>query len=210
MYDKDYASTWIKNNESGKDVFRVKYLEPYLKKYLSKLDIVSILDVGCGWGIVIKYLKSNQKYSGFDITEEFLDYIKEKYSNKKFNLKSGSLPNNIPYEEKFDCVICSMVLHTVSNLRKSIEVLKTKTKSRLLIIEFNDEAKVPLKDSFVKKEYEKEDVIEGIVKLPSGLEVDAEVFFYKEQDIENELTKNGFKFEKKYLGPLFVAYDCKL
>ena len=57
-YNKNYTEKWIKNYESKKDVYRVKYLEPYFKKLILNLPEKSkILDVGCGWGTIVSFFE---------------------------------------------------------------------------------------------------------------------------------------------------------
>ena len=77
MYNKKYAEAWIRNHESRKDNFRVEHFEPFIKKIINKTpDYSKILDVGCGWGTIIEFLKNTHEYCGIDKTKEFLDYIK--------------------------------------------------------------------------------------------------------------------------------------
>jgi hypothetical protein len=45
MYDKAYTEIWIQNHESGKDIFRVQYLEPYFREKFQNIMNVSLLDV---------------------------------------------------------------------------------------------------------------------------------------------------------------------
>lgn len=205
----EYVKAWIQNEESKKDSYRIRYLKPYLKKIVkNSKKKEKILDVGCGWGTIISFLKKNQQYVGIDKNPGFFGYIKKEYKNKNIRLTKGSLPNKLKVKaNSFDLIICSMVLHYLPNIKKSIKTLisKTKEKGKLIIIDFSDKGK-RIKKEFSKEAKEKENYIKGKVKLPSGIQVHAKVHFHKEKEFEKELKKYS-KLKKKHLGPLFVAYE---
>ena len=70
-YNKEYAEKWIKNEESRLDNFRVNFLEPFLKEKIQETNNNSkILDVGCGPGVILKFI-SNQEYWGIERTKGF-------------------------------------------------------------------------------------------------------------------------------------------
>jgi ubiquinone/menaquinone biosynthesis C-methylase UbiE len=213
LYGKKYAKVWIDNYESRKDIYRVKYLEPYLKKFIKQTPSKSkILDVGCGWGTVDKFLKKSHEYSGIDLTKEFFKYINTKFKHENLKLKIGSLPNDVKFKDNyFDLVICSLVLHTVPNLDDSIKKLFSKSKigGEVLIIDFNDETeKYIKKKGFDTVSVKKKGYMSGTYLLPSGIIFPAEVYFYNEKDYEKNIKKYA-TFKKKKVGPLFVAYECK-
>ncbi len=211
MYDKAYAQTWIENHESGKDTFRVEYLEPYFRDTFKDLgDNFKVLDVGCGWGSLLDFLKPNIFYHGVDITVDFFDYVKNKFPKRNLILNSGRLPDSVKVSDNsFDVCVCSQVLHTLSNLEKSIEILFSKLKynGKLVVITFSDKSKEPLIGSFNPIEKLDDVHVIGQAMLPSGLKVHAEVYFHKEKDYEKEFLKYD-SFSKRELGPLFVAYEC--
>lgn len=212
MYDKNYAKIWIDNYESGKDTFRTDYLEPYFEKVFGTLpENARILDVGCGWGTVVSFIKPTHIYYGVDITTDFFDYIRKKFQHPNITLAFGGLPNKVNVEDSsFDFGVCSLVMHAIPNLELSIQTLFDKIKSggRVLIIDFNDKAEEPLRNEVFNPIYEEtEKYIRGEAILPSGLRVSTEAYFYKENEYENIISKYGY-YNKKELGPLFVAYEC--
>src|SRR3989344_256087 len=212
MYDKEYAKIWIENYESQKDTYRVKYIEPFLKKIIEKTPKnCKIIDVGCGWGTVVKFIKKDQEYSGRDIVPEFFKYIRLKNKRKNLDLKYGRLPKEINAPENYyDLAICSLVLHTVGDLQNSIhEIFKRVRKNRkVVIIMYNDSSEDLLRNkTFEKKYFESKSYIRGKLILPSKLKIDVEINIHNEKEIEKELKKYS-QFEKNYLGEIFVVYNC--
>ncbi|MBS3147398.1 class I SAM-dependent methyltransferase [Candidatus Woesearchaeota archaeon] len=207
MYDSTYADAWIRNHESGKEVFRENYLAPYLKQVFQAPDVKTILDVGCGWGFALSFVRPDQQYRGIDPTQEFLDYIVAQSTHPRLSVSLGRLPDALDASDShFDLTLCSLVLHTVPELTHSLVTLiaKTKPNGRVVVIDFCDSAEQALRTDVFRTVYGQDETrIAGIACLPSGVEVEAEVYFHKERDFEKVLTNA----KKSYLGPLFVAYD---
>jgi 2-polyprenyl-3-methyl-5-hydroxy-6-metoxy-1,4-benzoquinol methylase len=208
MYNDKYAAAWIKDHESGADINRKNFIIPHLKKAIDETkNDGSILDVGCGWGIAIPLLKRKQMYTGVDITPQFFEYIQKMNRNTNVELIEGNLPNNLNLRpDKYDLVISSMCLHTVYELRDSINNLVSKVNQdgKLTIIDFNNSAKDSILERIEGKK--KWDYCKGTFTLDSGCKVHAEAYFHGERKLEHELKKYG-EFEKNYLGDLFVSYD---
>jgi hypothetical protein len=59
-YDARYAENWIRHAQFGKDIFRAKYLWPYLSSIIktSQKD-AKFLDIGCGWGEALDYIRTS-------------------------------------------------------------------------------------------------------------------------------------------------------
>jgi len=77
---------------------------------LSKSDIGYFLDLGCGDGIVSKYLKSKglSKFKGCD--PHFADIYQQKLGKECLNLSFEDI-SKFGLNEKFDSIICSYSLH---------------------------------------------------------------------------------------------------
>ena len=210
MYDERYANQWILNHESRKDVFRVNCIEPFVKKKIQQIsDDARILDIGCGWGMVVDFIGNNQRYVGIDPTKEFFPYIKRKFPENNLTLIEGRLPHEINIDDTFDFISCLMALHCVENLKDSLKVIfdKVRRGGKVFVLDFSDFAEERLRKETYDPIYEEDkNHIKGVARLPSGIEVMSETFFHKELDFEKELDKYG-KFEKEYLGSLFVSYE---
>ncbi len=82
---------------------------PATLELLGNVKGKKILDFGCGTGIYAKLLtKMGAKVSGFDISGEMLAIAKRE--NPELDFKQGS-GYNIPFKEKFDIVLASLVVH---------------------------------------------------------------------------------------------------
>ncbi len=81
-----------------------------------------LLDIGCGPGINIKFLKKNFECIG---VEPDPDLLKAALKNTKNKIQSGYLPNNLPkFENKFDLILLLDVLEHVSEDKKSLQSIK--------------------------------------------------------------------------------------
>jgi SAM-dependent methyltransferase len=210
MYDSQYATAWINSQTSGKDIFRRDFLEPYLKNKVQNIaENSSVLDVGCGWGLLLDFLPSSTQYVGIDPVKDFLDYSMQRNSARgKIKLLGGKLPDIPDANLKYDLVVCSMALHCTPFLSRSVLSLASNVKrgGHLVLTDFCDNAETPLRDSFTNIFSSTRSHIRGMTLLPSGVTVDAEAHFHKESSFEKELFNYG-SFSKDYLGPLFVGYD---
>jgi SAM-dependent methyltransferase len=206
-----YVDAWITNEESGKDVERIRHIDPYLRlRVQSAQDDINVLDVGCGWGKIVESLKPNQRYTGLDPYLGFLEYVRRRYQRPNLTLLHGNLPDNLPVpEESYDEVLCSMVLHCVSDARKSVDAVFSKAKmgASVTFVMFGDSAKQPLIDSATHIDHLDENRLHGLVKLSSGYEVETDIHFHTEHCIEEYIAKHG-EWIKRALGELFIAYEC--
>lgn len=83
------------------------------KELVKDLDFSnkSILDVGCGFGDIIPFIFSKSisfKYTGIDLTGEFVQEAKKRYPDYKF--AEGNYFKN-PLKKKFDIIICCGALN---------------------------------------------------------------------------------------------------
>lgn len=100
---------------------------PSVLELLGNVKGKKILDLGCGTGIYTKILtKKGALVKGFDISPEMIKIAKRE--NPQLDLKVGSA-YDIPFGEKFDIVISSLVVHYLKDWDKLFaevsRVLKT-------------------------------------------------------------------------------------
>lgn len=114
-----------------------------------KPNIKSILDIGCGNGLILKNLAKNKKVKnidlyGIDPSEEMIKISESKFKkiNKKVNLKLGS-SRIIDFKIKFDVIYTSLSYHHWNNREKSIKYIldKLNKKGSFIIYEYDKDKK---------------------------------------------------------------------
>lgn len=90
-----------------------------LIRHFSISEGTSILDVGCGFGDINKYLAekgySEYYYMGIDITDEFIDVAKKTYREHNINFKAGDFLST-EFKQKFDYILMSGVFNYRLNM----------------------------------------------------------------------------------------------
>ncbi|MFA5856998.1 MAG: class I SAM-dependent methyltransferase [Candidatus Pacearchaeota archaeon] len=99
----------FRTKENPKGWMYNEHLEmPATLKLIGNVRAKKVLDFGCGSGIYTKILKNKgAKIKGFDISESMLKIARDNLPDIEFKQGSG---NKIPYNEKFDLVIASLVM----------------------------------------------------------------------------------------------------
>lgn len=89
--------------------------EPVEKKLVQKYTgrINSLLELGCGTGIVLEQFKNVKRLLGVDISPEMIKVAKSKRNFAKYEVADIT---SFKTEEKFDCVLC--VYDTINHLQK--------------------------------------------------------------------------------------------
>ncbi len=95
---------------------------PATLKLLGNVKSKKVLDFGCGTGIYAKLLtQKGASVKGFDISPAMIKIAKEE--NPNLDLKVGS-GYDIPFKEKFDIVLASLVFHYFKNWDKMFKEIK--------------------------------------------------------------------------------------
>lgn len=107
---------------------------PNMRRYVIKKNITSginykILDIGCGTGELIEYLPKGFDYTGFDLSNDYIEYAKKKYGK----LGSFQCMDVNDYGEnaaQYDVVLIFTLLHHLNDaeaktiLKKAHQCLK--------------------------------------------------------------------------------------
>ncbi|MBI2656907.1 class I SAM-dependent methyltransferase [Candidatus Woesearchaeota archaeon] len=111
----DFIYSW---KDYKKDAVKIKKL---ISKY-KKSQGNQLLDVACGTGEHLKYLKSNFSCTGIDINNEMLKIAKKKIKRAVF--EKGNM-TNFKLNKKFDVIICLFgsiaYVKTYQNLERAIK-----------------------------------------------------------------------------------------
>lgn len=93
-----------------------------LDKYVVRNRENKILDIGCGNGLMLKYLEKYGEVFAIDNNELALKYARDKTIYTK-NVQKASLPDKIPFNIKFDLVTSFDVLeHITDDLKALIKI----------------------------------------------------------------------------------------
>src|SRR3990167_5447984 len=201
MYDNSadfYHDYRTKINPQG--WFYNDYLEmPASLELLGNINNKKVLDYGCGSGIYIKILKNRgANVKGFDISEEMLKIARKNNPDIEFRQGSGY---NIPFKEKFDIVLASLVVHYMKDWDKMFREINRVLKNKGVFVfstgnpvaEARKKIKVGKKKISVLDDYFKEGKIYGHWR---GNKVkDMRMFSYHKtyETIIKTIIKNGFK-----------------
>lgn len=126
------ADNWqrIQNETSG---ILQRYIYPHIK----------LLDVGCGYGALYGCLPSwhQVKYTGIDVSEEFIDIARKSYPEVRFIM--GDVRKTEFHDKEFDLVVARSIKNMVcENLGiKYWQEMETEIKrisKTLLLIEYDD------------------------------------------------------------------------
>lgn len=98
MNEQKYENFWKKYHLENKDIYNFFFTE--LKKVVDKLDVNSVLEIGCGLGNKLTLFNCDKRI-GIDLSEYAIKSAKENQSNIKFLLANAI---SIPLNETFDLV----------------------------------------------------------------------------------------------------------
>jgi len=197
MLAEHYHNFRTKENPQG--WFYNEMLEmPTTLSVLGNVKGKKILDFGCGSGIYARLLtKKGAKLKGFDISPEMLKIAKQ--LNPKLDLRLGS-GNKIPFKEKFDIVLASLVVHYLKDWNKMFKQVKRVLKKGGYFIfstgnpmtEVREKIKIGKKKIYTFGDYFTERKINSSWEV-KGKKVKMPFFHLTYETIIKTIIKNGFE-----------------
>ena len=136
IWDK-LSEWWIKTIEDNESSEYVEIIVPLIEGILSEKK--TILDIGTGTGLVAQEVRRVTEHAtivGGDISIRQLRYAKEVTSGIQFVQHSI---DHMPFkDEKFDAVVCSMVLEHIESLLEAVsEIARILEKGGIFLIIMN-------------------------------------------------------------------------
>jgi SAM-dependent methyltransferase len=126
----NYGKLWSSENYDWyHNIHNSNYLihENFKEYFSQKKDVKTVLEVGCGYGIYPienKELFNNLQYTGFDISQQAIDYCKQK---SDFEFICGDFIK-IQWNRKFDLVFSHAVIDHVYNINGFLSKIIESTK----------------------------------------------------------------------------------
>lgn len=100
-----------------------------------KIEVKTLLDVGCGTGRHLSYLKKDFTCTGVDLSNQLLDIGRKNYTDIRF-IQADMI--DLDLKEKFDALICLFssigYVKTYENLKKTINNFATHINSGGVVI----------------------------------------------------------------------------
>lgn len=119
-WEKQYSSGAWDYLESEKEREHYVAIVDFLKDYIKQGEI---LDIGCGTGVLYKYLSGNNAlndkvYHGIDISENAVLTARQNYKGVHFNALDYQTQN---IEKAFDCIIFNETLYYFENAGNTLK-----------------------------------------------------------------------------------------
>lgn len=117
QYDRAYFDKWYRSERhrvgSRAQLARKAALAVHMAEYYLGRPLRNVLDVGCGeapWRAALKRLRPGVEYRGLDSSA----YVVERYGRaRSIGLATFGQLGELRFDERFDLVVCSDVLHYV-------------------------------------------------------------------------------------------------
>jgi SAM-dependent methyltransferase len=94
-----------------------------------------VLDVGCGTGILAKYLDSSCRYLGIDLNQRFVDYGQK----KGLDICRGDVFDESVYLRNDVSVLCNILHHVVPRQKNLVDLCKQHAKTVIVCEPFRED-----------------------------------------------------------------------
>jgi SAM-dependent methyltransferase len=180
---------------------------PNSLKLLQLQENSSLLDLGCGQGILARKIPKQVGYTGLDISSKLIQAAKS-YSKHPFIVHDITKPFPIPSEQKFSHAACLLAIQNIEapeNVFRNVAPYLL-PKSKLLLVMNHPSFRIPRQsnwgfDEAAKLQYRKINCYMSPQKIPIQMNPgkSQEVtwsFHYPLSSYSDWLRKNGFYIEK--------------
>ena len=100
-------------------VTKKEIVSDLIRKHFTSRADAKVLDIGCGSGLMLNALQEVGRTYGMDMSDEAINFSREIFTGE---VKKGSLPEQIPYEEEFFDLI--IALDVIEHVDRDIDSLK--------------------------------------------------------------------------------------
>lgn len=86
-----------------------------IQEYSPNISPIKILDIGCGTGYILDYLPDDVNYTGYDLSEKYINKATQKYGHRARFFCQRVSHLNLEETSTYDLVIATGVLHHLNN-----------------------------------------------------------------------------------------------
>ncbi|HNK61348.1 MAG TPA: class I SAM-dependent methyltransferase [Chitinophagaceae bacterium] len=117
---KHWSAQYDTNQNKTRDLEAIS-----LRETLNDIKFENCLEIGCGTGKNTEWLLTKgQKITAIDLSEEMLTIAREKISNDNVQLLKVDINQDWTFTtEKFDLVVCSLVLEHIENINRIFKLI---------------------------------------------------------------------------------------
>lgn len=204
-------SKWYSKAVGAEGLFYHKNL--ILPKSLELLNLKkgdSLIDLGCGQGILNRYIPKGIYYQGIDISKSLVQEARKMIRNKNSRFDTGDITKELKIKKNdFTHAAIILTLQNVENYQKVFDnaFKHLKTNGKLLIVINHPYFRIPRQTSWQidhqkKLQYRRVDRYLTPLKIPINMnpgQPNTKItwsFHYPLQDYVNGLSKVGFLIEK--------------
>lgn len=186
FYTVKEANRYDQNTGMKKMQLELTQIALDLAKPISENKDINILDIGCGTGFSLEYLKGLGYFSikGIDPSKEMINIAKI----KKLNVKIGGFENLDKITEKFDFIISISSFQWSITNKKDIEIknivkkigkkiFKILKKNGVCVIQFYP-------DCVIKSDFKEGDLIDIIISSFKRCDFLVDFYIYKEESLK--------------------------
>jgi 2-polyprenyl-3-methyl-5-hydroxy-6-metoxy-1,4-benzoquinol methylase len=126
QFADDYAQSYLRDDPDAFN-YNLDLVIPCLMQVAGSVDGLTVLDAGCGEGIVSRTLSSAAtRVVGIDVSPRLIAYARERDSTQTITYAVRDLSRPLPeYADTFDLVVSNLVLNDVPDYRGFITTLST-------------------------------------------------------------------------------------
>ena len=100
-------------------------------------DMSSVLDVGCGTGVMFELIREKRPdldYLGIDVTAQFVAAARERFPAEAARFREGSLYDLDRLPGEFDAVLCRHILEHLPDYAPAVQRMYARARRKLILV----------------------------------------------------------------------------
>lgn len=205
----DKVSGWYKKVVGQKGhYYHERVIIPGVLRLMNLKPGQAVLDLGCGQGILARYIDQKVNYVGVDLARSLIDEAKKEDKNPRHTCFVANIEGDLKIKEKFDW---AAVILTIQNVKHPYRVIRNahqalKTGGKLLIVMNHPCFRIPKHSDWIIKNDKQCRTIDNYL-APLEIPIESSPFDKRDNKItlsyhyplsaySEMLSDNGFLIEK--------------